>query len=70
MAKGAWAEATKGANSTFSRNKALEDAKDAATAYDDATVDYDSITVYYDGYDPTGLTAEGETNATWAKVSE
>jgi hypothetical protein len=59
MAKGIW-----------DKNEALADARDAATLYDDASVDYDSITVYYDGYDPTGLTAEGETNATWARVTE
>lgn len=58
------------AKAIWDENKALQDAKDAATAYDNATVDYDSITVYYDGYDPTGLTAEGETNAIWARITE
>jgi hypothetical protein len=54
----------------WNKNQDLADAQAGATTYDSSTTDYDSITVYYDGYDPTGLTPEGEVGAVWEEVAE
>jgi len=70
MAKASWSQLAQGEKATWDKNKTHADLRRAATTYDDADTDYDSISVYYDGYDPTTTTPEGETGATWAKVSE
>lgn len=58
------------ASAKWNKNQNLADAQATATAYDSSATAYDSTTTYYDGYDPTGLTPEGETGATWSEVAE
>lgn len=70
MSSATWSQAAQGSSTTFSRNKDLADLQAAATTYDSSSVTYDSASVYYDGYDPTTETPEGETGATWTRVSE
>lgn len=70
MAKADWSAADNGAAANFSKNKALDDAKAAGTQYSSSTTTYNSPTTYYNGYNPDNLTPEGETTATWQKVSE
>lgn len=67
MAKADWDNEEQATAASFNRNQALADAKATATTYSDANTTYSSSSVFYNGYDPTGLTAEGETNATWEK---
>lgn len=58
------------ASAKWNKNQDLADAQAGAVTYDSSTTDYDSTTVYFDGYDPTGLTPEGEAGAVWSEVAE
>lgn len=70
MSSATWSPVIDASAANWSKNKALSDLQAAAITYNDPTVTYNSPLVYYNGYNPTGMTPEGETGALWSEVAE